>query len=153
MTAVLLRLTAVLALLVTGGMVALQFNSECWPHTLGVIAISERERSFGLNGAQGALKVRYDYKVDGVERSGSRVSYNSDTGIVRVLKAHADDAENVERTPQPGDVVKVHYASWWPALSVLVPGPSPTIWVWAAVALLSSIVLWAFARISNHPLY
>jgi|GEM_PF-2631985 hypothetical protein len=153
MTAVLLRLTAVLALLVTGGIVALQYNSQSWPHTPGVIAISERERSFGLNGAQGELKVRYDYKVDGVERTGSRVSYNSDTGIVRVLKAHADDAENVERTPQPGDVVNVHYASWWPALSVLVPGPSPTIWVWAVGVALFSIVLWVFARISNHPLY
>jgi hypothetical protein len=51
MTAVLLRLTAVLALLVTGGIVALQYNSQSWPHTPGVIAISERERSFGLNGA------------------------------------------------------------------------------------------------------
>ena len=153
MTAVLLRLTAVLALLVTGGIVAVQYNSQSWPHTPGVIAISERERSFGLNGTQGALKVRYDYKVDGVERTGSRVSYNSDTGIVQVLKAQADDAQNVERTPQPGDLVKVHYASWWPALSVLVPGPSPTIWVWAAVVVLFSIVLWVFARLSNHPLY
>jgi hypothetical protein len=153
MTAVLLRLAAVIALLVMGVIVAVQYDSLSWPHTPGVIAISERERSFGLNGAQGALKVRYDYKVDGVERTGSRVSYNSDTGIVRVLKAYADDAENVERTPQPGDVVNVHYASWWPVLSVLVPGPSPTIWVWAAVTLLFSIVLWAFARISNHPLY
>lgn len=153
MTAIMLRLAAVLALLVMGGIVAVQYDSQSWPHTPGVIAISERERSFGLNGAQGELKVRYDYKVDGVEHSGSRVSYRSDTGIVLVLKAHADDVENVERTPQPGDVVSVRYASWWPALSVLVPGPSPTIWVWAAVVALISIVLLVFARLSNHPLY
>lgn len=153
MTAVLLRLAAVLVLLVTGGIVAVQYHSQSWPHTPGVIAISERQRSFGLKGAQGELKVRYDYKVDGVEHSGSRVSYNSEAGIVLVLKAHADDAENVERTPQPGDTVNVHFAPWWPALSVLVPGPSPTIWIWAAAAALFSIVLWAFARISNHPLF
>lgn len=153
MTAVLLRLAALTALLVTGANVALQYNSLSWPHTPGMIATSERERSFGLQGAQGKLKVRYDYKVDGVEHSGSRVSYKSDESIVLVLKAHEDGAENVERTPQPGDTVNVHYASWWPALSVLVPGPSPTIWVWVAVATLFAIALWVFARLSNHPLY
>jgi hypothetical protein len=153
MTAVLLRLAAVLALFVTGAIVAVQYNSESWPHTPGTIAISQRERSYGIDGAQGKLVVRYDYKVDGVEHSGDRVSYGKDVGIVLILKAQVDDAENVERTPQPGDVVNVHYAPWWPVLSVLVPGPAPTVWMWSAVVLLFSVVMWVFARLSNHPLY
>ena len=153
MTAVLLRIVAVLFLLLAGGMAALQYNSNSWPFTEGEVGRAGWSRDTGLSGTRGIYMVRYEYKVDGKNYANDRVSFDANTSLVHVLKTYQGDAKDVQRSPHPGDIVKVHYAPWWPAVSVLVPGPSPTLWIWCVVAGLTAVILLVFAKLSSHPVF
>ncbi len=153
MTAVLLRIVALVILVLAGGMAALQYNSKTWPFTEGLIATSGWSRDTGLHGTQGEYVVRYEYTVDGKQFTSDRVSFAGDVSLVHVVKTYQGDATDVMRSPHPGDTVRVHYAPWRPALSVLLPGPAPALWIWCVMAGLVAIACLVFAKLSSHPLY
>jgi len=153
MTALLLRIVAVLCLLMAGGAAALQYNSKTWPFTQGTVGRSGWSRDTSITGSRGVYVVHYDYKVDGADYSNHRVSFSDTVTMVHVTKTFKGDGENVQRSPHPGDTVRVHYAPWWPAVSVLVPGPSPTLWIWCVVAALVSAICLVFAKLSSHPVF
>lgn len=153
MTALLLRIAATLVLLVAGGVAALQYNSQTWPFTQGEVALSGWSRDTGISGTKGVFTVKYEYSVDGKRYNGERVSFSDNVTLVHVIKTHQGDGANVQRSPHPGDTVRVHYAPWWPALSVLVAGPSPTLWIWAVVAGLVAVLCLVFAKLSHHPVF
>lgn len=152
MTATLLRLLAALTLLVVGCVAALQYNSKTWPFTEGEVALSGWSRDTGFQGSKGVYTVHYEYSVDGESYNGDRVSFASNVSLVHVIRTHQGDGNDVLRSPHPGDTVRVHYAPWWPAMSTLVAGPSPTMWIWCVVAGLCSILCLVFAKLSHHPL-
>ncbi len=153
MTAVLLRIVALVSLVLAGGMAAWQYNSKSWPGTEGVVGSSGWARETGLHGAMGVYEVSYEYSVDGKSYGGNRVSFAGNVSLVHVIKTYQGETINGLRSPHPGDTVRVHYAPWWPALSVLMPGPSPVLWIWCVAAGLVAVTCLVFARLSRHPVF
>lgn len=154
MTAVLLRIAAILVLLLTAGYVGIQYSSSTWPMTEGVVGSSgwARESILG-NGVKGEFQVHYEYTVGGKRYVNDRLSYAGNLSIARIVRTVDGTSKNVERSPHSGDVVEVRYAPWAPSISVLVPGPAPRAWIWAVVAVLFGIICFSYARLSQHPVY
>jgi len=154
MTAIVLRILAVLILLISAVLIGVQYSSYSWARTEGVVASSQWSREGLLGtGVKGDYQVRYEYTIDGRNHVSDRLSFAGNLSIARVVRTFDGLDTNVDRSPRPGDTVIVHYATWWPAMSVLVVGPSPTAWIWGVVAVLMAIGLFGFAQISKHPVY
>jgi hypothetical protein len=153
MTATLLRLAAVLSLLAAGCAAAVQYSSSNWPATEAEVVRSGWSRDSGMRGTKGVYEVHYEYQVDGKNYANDRVSFSDNISLVHVIKTYQGDGTNVLRSAHPGDIVRVHYAPWWHAVSVLVPGPSPTLWIWCVVAGLFAVICLVFAKLSTHPVF
>lgn len=154
MTAVILRILAVLVLLAAAAKIGIEYSSLTWPQTQGTVASSGWSRE-GLLGAgvKGKYLVRYEYSVDGKRYVSDRLSFAGNVSIALVLRTYDGLESNVSRSPRPDDIVAVHYAPWLPSLSVLTAGPSPSAWIWGVVALLIAICLIAFGQLSKQPVY
>lgn len=153
MTALLLRLAALLSLIVAACVIGVQYSSKSWPATQAEIARSGWARDVGLQGSKGVYTAHYDYTVNGKRYASERVSFADNVSLVHVIKSYQGDATDVLRSPHPGDIVRAYYAPWWPAVSVLMPGPAPAVWIWGVVAFLFSIMCLVLAKQSHHPLY
>jgi Protein of unknown function (DUF3592) len=150
--AIFLRLVGLVFLLIAGCVIAVQNSSTSWPATEGVIVKAGWERESTDVGVKGFYDIRYDYTVDGKKYRNDRLSYSNGNYVVTIVKAAMDGLENVERTPQPEDIVNVYYAPWWPQVSTLVTGMAPTSWIWGLVALLGAAICWGFASLSKEPI-
>jgi len=146
MTTTLLRLLAILILLGISAVAYVQMSSTEWPRTAGIVEkgswASRDEVVFGSR-----YKVRYVYEVDGGRHTGYRIGFAARSQVVPVVGVR--DA----RPPREGDEVEVFYAPWHPGLSVLVPGPSPTLIWWGLLSMLVAIMLWMFGKVAKEPVF
>lgn len=152
MTETILRWLAIVILVFTAIMAGVQLNSATWPHVQGEVENGNWIRERGtMYGREKGYEVRYQYTVNGKAYKGNNLGWAATKNTVLVLNGKDDQPE--ELTPREGHRVNVYYAPWYPALSALVAGPSPRIWLWVTVSVLLSIILLAFAFLSRHPIY
>ena len=151
MTATVLRWTASILLFITAVIAAIQLSSSSWPGVQGTVLRGgwPSQRSFSNDNRN--YEVTYTYDVSGKNYRGNRIGWAAITSIV--LVHNGKDGKPEERQPRENDIVTVHHAPWLPSLAVLVPGPSPRLWIWSIVSALFAIILFAFAKLSTHPIY
>ena len=151
MTEILLRWVAIIVLVATAIMASIQLSSNSWPHVRGVVEHGNWHNADSLNGQAKGYNVTYAYEVNGRAYKGSDFGWAATSSTILVLNGRDNSPE--ELTPREGHQVNVFYAQWLPSLSVLVPGPSPRLWIWVAVGVLMSALLIGAGRVSNHPLF
>lgn len=146
MSTTLLRLSAILILLVISAVAFLQLSSTSWPRTTGIVEkgswASRDEMVFGSR-----YRVRYLYEVDGTQHTGYRIGFAARSQVVPVVGVRDP------RQPREGDEVEVYYAPYYPELSLLVPGPSPTLVWWGLLSVLVATMLWIFGRVAREPVF
>jgi hypothetical protein len=144
--AALLRLLAYFILGTTAVVAAVQFSSKSWPQTVGTITSGRWAMEDGMpSSARGRYLVEYQFQVDGQEHRGSRIGFADHGSVVHLLN------EKEDRQPREGDTVMVAYAPFWPDFCMLSPGAAPSLPLWSLVAVLVSLILWIYARISLNP--
>ncbi len=142
----LLRCIAILILLLMGAVAACQVWSTSWPHTTATVRQAGWDGELSLLHRGGSdYNVRYEYKVNGKTYEGARISFGGSRSVMYVLNARE------ERQPREDDQVYVSYAPFFPGLSVLLPGPAPTLWIWGLVSFLFAVMFWMFARVLREP--
>ena len=143
---ILLRLLAVLIVLVTGAVAALEYSSLNWPSTTGLVergSIVPRDMIFlGTKG-----KAIYSYEVNGKMYTSQRIGFGVKSSAVPVIGAKEP------RQLREGDEVKVYYAPFYPGFSLLVTGPPATLVWWCAIAVLVFIMLWTFSNLVREPVF
>lgn len=146
MSTLLLRLAAILILIGIGVVAFVQYSSTGWPRTTGIVEkgnwASRDEVVFGSR-----YRVRYVYEVDGEQHTGYRIGFAARTHVVPVVGARDP------RQPREGDEVEVFYAPYYPELSLLVPGPSPTLVWWGLLSMLVATMLWIFSNVAREPVF
>lgn len=105
-------------------------RSDKWPSTKGTITTSQvrpsRRSQIGRR-HQATVDIRYDYRVNGQQYSGSRVRFG---GAIEALPAAAHTV--IGRYPK-GAQVDVYYASSRPSLSTLERRTSGWLWIWLGI--------------------
>lgn len=147
MFATVLRLLAILPLLIVGAVAGVQFGSKSWPHVTGRVMAGNWEAQPSSLRERPEYIVTYSYDVEARNYTGRRISWATSSPMVPV------NGGIDTRQPQEEDKIEVYYAPWMPSLCVLIPGGSPSLWIWGVVALLVGVMLWMVARGSNHPMY
>jgi hypothetical protein len=146
MSILLFRLVAILMLLGSGALALVQISSSEWPRTTGIVEkgnwASRDEIVFGSR-----YRVRYVYDVAGERYTGYRIAFSARTHVVPVAGVKEP------RQPREGDEVVVFYAPFYPELSLLVPGASPTLVWWALLSLLSAALLWIVSNVLRDPVF
>ncbi len=151
MTEIILRWVAILILIATAIMAGIQLSSNAWPHVRGQVEHGNWHNADSFNGREKGYDVTCAYVVNGRTYKCSDFGWAAKSSTVLVLNGRDNTPE--ELTPREGHQVNVFYSPWFPALSVLVPGPSPRLWIWVAVGVLMSALLIGAGRVSNHPLF
>ena len=151
MTEKILRWIAAIIFVVSAAIAVVQLNSKTWPHVRGVVQYGNWQSARTIYSQEKGYEVRYEYKVSGRTYIGNNMGWAAKSNTVLVL--NGKDGQPEELTPRDGNEVNVFYAPWWPAFSVLVPGPSVRLWIWMAVSVLICIMLVGAGRVSSHPLF
>jgi hypothetical protein len=140
------RLAAALTLLMMGAVAACQISSVSWPRAVATVQQAGWDGELNL-AHQGSsdYSVRYTYQVGGQTYKNSLIGFREGSSVMYNLNAKE------ERQPREDDQVTVYYAPFYPALSVLVPGPAPTLWIWGVVSLLIAVLLWKIASVLHEP--
>lgn len=142
----LLRIAALLTLLIMGAAAACQVSSGSWPHTLATVQQAGWDGELNLaHRGSSEYNVHYTYKVDGKTYTNSRISFGNGRSVMYIINTKE------ERQPREEDQVTVSYLSFYPALSVLLPGPAPTLWIWGVVSVLLAVLFWMVARVLREP--
>ena len=110
------------------------YRSRRWPDVPGIITNSHTTEHSTGEGRVLIPTVNYNYSVDGVAYSGSRVAFGDDTSYAR---GYAQDV--CSRYPI-GQKVRVFYDPSDSASSVLAPGPSHAAWFATVVGALFVLV-------------
>ena len=141
-----LRLVATLILVVTALVAAFQLSSPSWPKSEGKVLSGRWAMEDGMpKSERGKYVVEYSFMVDGKEIFGRRIGFAQHTSVVHILNAKED------RQPREGDTLMVSYLAFWPEVCLLIPGFAPTLGIWSIVAVLVSVMLLVYARISLNP--
>ena len=142
----LFRIAAVLTLLIMGAAAACQISSRSWPHTVATVQQAGWDGELNLaHRGSSEYSIHYTYQVNGQTYTSSRVGFGEGRSAMFILNAKE------ERQPREEDQVYVSYAPYYPGLSVLVPGPAPTLWIWGMVSFLTAVLFWMVARVLREP--
>ena len=141
-----LRTLAVLLLLSIAALALFQYSSGSWPNVEGQVesGITTR-RDQRLSGRNNG--VLYRYEVNGTTYTGTQIGFHDGSNAVSIKGVREP------RQPRAGDAVTVYYLPFHPAFALLVPGTTPTLLWWSLIAVLMSILLWAFSHVMKEPVF
>jgi hypothetical protein len=146
-----LRIFGTLCLLIIGVIAAIQLPCGSWPKVEGKVIQGNwaNEGTRSIIRQRGVYEVRYSYTVNLDTYESTRLSFHmGGKSVMPIL-----NAESEIRQPREGDKVHVFYNPIYPAMSVLINEPSPTLHIWAIICVLVAAACFGFARVVTHPLY
>ncbi len=143
-----LRIAAFLTLLIMGAVAACQISSSNWPHVVATVQQAGWDGELNLaHQGSSEYSIRYSYQVNGKTYQGSRISFGEGRSVVYIINTKE------QRQPREEDQVNAWYVPFYPGISVLVPGPAPTLWIWGVGSLLLAVLFWKVAGVMHEPVF